>query len=590
MDEEDTEENYIYELDAQDGEYKSGCCMREHSPGIPMVLCTHQACDIWHCKEWVTSQLSINTTQFNQLCESNTLFKCREHGFIHINVSELQQNESEPFEEPAVEIEMDDVKELAIETKRTNRQTEEQEQINVLFRRTCINGILFLEIHEKGTWKAVTKGIMHKYKKKVFQDILSKLFGYEQIKQNKSKLESILYACCGIEEDPKMLVEKVLGSEGLKAVVASIDNAKIGLPFDLFDQMQNEELVTKKSYALSNISGYLEDVFSRLYLLGDAQNTLIVFLEYIWDNLLEIWELHPTDKEYITDALEFTHMYHDSKEYKDLETEYINFQHQQGFQHKHLPFSSFAYGMYLQIDGLLKNLIEKTVLKIALEQTTKSISSKRYSDEQRLYLVQSMGGATVNSGLRKAYGGNFADDKRNMLVDILRSMLLPKDAYESALIAFRIRVENNGGYRILKQKWTNWFGDIINLIQPEIPNIILRYKGDFNVILRTLLDNSELRERYYQIMSEEFPIESTDNDDEDVDIQTDDEDVFDSDLYRELITKVFKESVCGVYNRCIWGYLKSRRPERGSLTLRNSLKLSMSTTKQNILHCNQIKN
>eukprot|EP01083_Nonionella_stella_P072061 194045_1 len=585
MSEDECVDLYIYERDVHGIEYKSGCCMAQHDPesSIRMVLCTekehNKQCDIWYCAQWIQNTLKLNESEYSNLCASRELFKCHGHGFSNMNLDTIRQNE--PYQPPTVDDEAFecDTLELRVDTHHTNRQTEEKEQIELLFRRRCQNGVLLLEMADKGCWKAVSKGIMHKYKKKVFQQVLDKLLGYQQIKQNKDVLEKILYALCGIEEDPLMLIQKVLGSHGIAKVVQILQTHKIGLAYDVFQQIKNAD--ETKSFAISSISGYLEDVYYYLYSLKDpcaddnACTRLLNFLEYIWDHLLNNWKIHPADKDYINDGIKFVSAYHQSTEYELLQEQYQTLLQNPLFEHKHLQFESFAYGMYLQVDGLLKMLIEKTVLEFVLEHTSKHVSAREYDNEQRLYLTQSMIFSTINSQLRKVYGGNYSDQQRDMLIDIIRSMILPDEEYEATKIAFRIRIENNGGYRILTHVWTKWADKVIKLIEPEMPNIVLRYKGKFMGILETLLANVELKLEYQHAIDQGMEVPNHDE----CDTKLDGNEEFDKVRYKVCRDKLFKMIVSGLFNRCIWGYLKSRRPERGSLTLRSSLKLSLSSSK-----------
>eukprot|EP01083_Nonionella_stella_P113906 336274_1 len=247
--------------------------------------------------------------------------------------------------------------------------------------------------------------------------------------------------------------------------------------------------------------------------------------------------------------------------------------------------------MYIQI--LFKKEITKWIMNyINTLNTNQTPNGKQLNSEELFYLRQSMGGATANSRLRIYYGTQYRGFKQNMLVTICRSLLLDSADMVNAKIAFRLKIENRGHLRLLNECGTAWVGEVMDLIKPKLFNLVLMFRGKFQVILDGLLKNISLKESYLKLFDHEdlltkfkLSIEPEDDADrEDIDMKDDDSDMdLDDDqsqsLLSECLDKTYHDFVSGVFTRSIWGYLKPLRPSPSNIAFRNALKLNFGSSK-----------
>ena len=197
-----------------------------------------------------------------------------------------------------------------------------------------------------------------------------------------------------------------------------------------------------------------------------------------------------------------------------------------------------------------------------------------------------MGGATANSKLRVYYGGNFRAHTKTMLIMIVRSMLLDNATLPYARVAFRLKIETRGYLRILNNSCTKWVGELMDLITPNLHNIVLLSGGKFDKILTSLLQNVNLKQRWDDLFDHEHLTEryttyvkERASEKENVEEkQQEPEDLVA--LCALCLDKAFLDFVTGIFHRCIWSYLKPLAPSKETLSLRNKLKLSLSTTKR----------
>eukprot|EP01083_Nonionella_stella_P065693 172320_1 len=482
--------------------------------------------------------------------------------------------------------------ELNITSTRTNRQTEEKSEIKYQFKMTCTNGIMQLEMNNK----PVTKSKLHQLKGHVIKEVLVNLCGYINIDQNVDKLKLILYSLCGIEEDPRTVFEKLFDEETKGNIVELLESAKMMIAFDLFYYIKDHgNKDADKSHILS-ITSFVWDVYVLLHIeFGDALDR---FIEYIWNQLINTWVKYPTDCEFTDEMIAIISLYHESEEYIELEKAYKHLQNSNELDcgHKEMDFCSFAYPLYVYIEEMFIKEVCKLIMDVLVRISPNYNSGKKLNDDELYYLHQSMGGATANSLLRVYYGGNFACDKKQMLISIIRSMLYNSDIdnMSDSKIAYRIQVENRGGYRILTQTFTTLVGKIMSEIEPELNNIVLVYKGNFNVLLQTLIAKEQFQKEFHHLFNSDIVLNAfqskmqdteakrSDEDeefesDEDIDIDIDISSDYARKLYTDCLHKVYLDFMKGLFNRSIWGYLKQLRPTKDSLSLRNKLRVSLTS-------------
>eukprot|EP01084_Bolivina_argentea_P103521 185415_1 len=269
------------------------------------------------------------------LWESENVFKCHKHGF------ETIQREDVIYHPPVVDEFENETKVMTFTTSRKNRQTGVEEEFDVAFRLTVQNGILSLEINEKGEkWEAAKKSSIHKYKKNILQKVLKHMLGYDSIKQHKDRLEIILCALIGVYEDTKLIVERTLGQAAVDEIVGLLQQERMVLIFDVLTVIESDDLC--------NITTYTLDVYNKLF--STHSQILNEFLLTVWQQLIDAWIKHPTDEEFITAVDEYRDTYDDIEQYKALQEVYQNFEDAEWFsEYIEHEFSLFAYDLFDQV-------------------------------------------------------------------------------------------------------------------------------------------------------------------------------------------------------------------------------------------------
>eukprot|EP01084_Bolivina_argentea_P229962 387981_1 len=305
-------DDYQYVIEEwHDDVFKSGCCKHQHVVNTEMIQCSEiweqngicKCCDVFYCLSYVQNTLKLNENSIQALVESEGVFKCHKHGFESIQVDDFI------FQPPVVEELENEQKVMTFTSSRSDRQTGEKEEFDVSFRMTAQNGILFLEINENGEkWQRANKSALHKYKKKIIQNVLKHLFGYDNIKQKKDKLEIILCALIGLDEDTRLIVERTLGGNAVDNVVALLQQERMVLILDVLTVIQGDDLC--------NINSYTVDVYNKLF--STHSQILNEFLLTVWQQIIDEWIKHPTDETFITAIEEYRYIYHDTEQYKAL--------------------------------------------------------------------------------------------------------------------------------------------------------------------------------------------------------------------------------------------------------------------------------
>eukprot|EP01084_Bolivina_argentea_P225150 380561_1 len=581
------EEHKYYIVESwSDEQFKSGCCMKAHPINTPMIQCTeyiqnqdendignqdidendienqdidendienqdeNDTCPIWYCLEYVKTQLNLTENNIHTLCEAEEVFKCHKHGFQNISVNDFA------YQFPIVDQFENETKEIAVESIRTSRQTKQKEKFNVHFKRVVQNGIVSMKIKENdGNWADATKSNIHKYKKHVIKEVLAKLLGYDKVNQKKDKLEKIVLAIVGVEEDARLIVERILGKELEKNVVKLLTDHHVILLFQTRSSIRMGE-------NLCDINEFTKDIYEKFY--DEYSQVVDDFLCIFWMELIANWTKHPTDKEFMQANNDFRDSYHELEEYKKLEQIYNSFQDESWFEkYSGDEFCLFAYDLSIHLINLFVKQVKKYLLKVVIDSVEIDIKRKEMNEEQKWYIAQSIGGATANSMKRKTYGGNLGEEKKEKLHEMIDSMLLNCEDYSKAKIAFRLRIENHG-LRILTEEWTDFVLMLLGKIQPILrQNVVLLSNGHFKDLLNDLLKEIDIQKSFCSLMDQyksDFGIK-----------------VNDEEMYIALRTKLGKDFISGVFNKALWGYLKQIRPPNGRLSLRNSLRVNLST-------------
>ncbi len=125
-------------------------------------------------------------------------------------------------------------------------------------------------------------------------------------------------------------------------------------------------------------------------------------------------------------------------------------------------------------------------------------------------------------------------------------------------------------------------------IQPELNNAVLWTNGNFKPLLEELLDNKTLRKEYIELFEYSTVLElfesmngDSNNNDSDSDIKNDEPEMTKMEtfeLYKDCLNRTFKDTVCGIFNRAVWGYLKQLKPDKDALTMSDKLRLTLNTT------------
>eukprot|EP01084_Bolivina_argentea_P249961 418612_1 len=140
---------------------------------------------------------------------------------------------------------------------------------------------------------------------------------------------------------------------------------------------------------------------------------------------------------------------------------------------------------------------------------------------------------------------------------------------------------------------TEWVVGIMDILKPEMNNSVLWTNGDFKPLLKELLDNESIKKDFMKLFDYSIVLEifnslydskQDDSKQDDMDLDWNKENASEVtkietfELYKQCLDRTFKDNVCGIFNRSIWGHLKQLKPAKDPLTLRNKLRLSLNTT------------
>ena len=472
---------------------------------------------------------------------------------------------------------------LSLTTVKKNRQTQLIQQINLSFKMTAVDGVARLELKENdGAYRVASKSDVTKYRKEVIQDILVNLCGYHDIDQRKSDLEKILYSFFDIEQHPSLVIDRVLTPTIKQEMVAELANHHPVLCYDILKRMQNHHNCNHKEDELTSITSFLEDLYVHLY--RSCFDVLEAFCIMIWTSMIIAWSAHPLDDAFTKSQIKFLTTFHGEEPYKLLQTEYVSVILQSA-QSAHVGkhFGGFAFGIWRHIRGIFTLELLRLFGRKVIGEQRLSAKGKALSSEELYYLQQSMGGATVNSLLRLYYGGNYRRNRRTLLLQMVKSLLLTAENVSNQRVAFRLNIENRGFMRLIHEQCTRWVGIVLSLMEKQMSHLILRHKGDFKCIEQIILQHLHCKNVFmelFDLQKVQQAFEQTISEQTESDAESKDEDLIQStlfaDLYGECLEKVFQDFVHGLVNRKIWGYLKQMKPDpKEHISLRNKLKLTL---------------
>lgn len=465
------------------------------------------------------------------------------------------------------------VKIVHTSTQRKSNNTKKVQHIPIQVKLESVEGVPMLKLKEgDGKWQLASRPLFSKYRKHVVQEVLQLLFGIDHQKKNRKELDALLFAAAGLELDAQGLIDALFDDSMKATIFKKLKMEKTVLLFDI------KEEISAYRDGILDISPFVRDVFQALW--DSKADDLDGFCAFIWDSLTEIWRAHPDDVSFTGATIAFTNEFGDSEEFTKLKSSFDEL-----FDDK--PFRTFAYAMFICTNRIFIHEVAKLVLECGKALSSGILGTGRKLDAEELfYLHQSMGGATANSKLRVYYGGNFRAHTKAMLIIIIRSMILTDATLPHAKVAFRLRIENRGYLRILNGPCTEWVGEVMNLIKPYLQNLVLLSGGKFDKILASILGNDSLKDRWLKLFNQghligKYELYMKDHaSDKENDEEKNQQPADLIGFCEENLEKVYLDFVRGVFNRCIWGYLKPLAPTKETLSLRNKLKLSLSTTKR----------
>ena len=306
--------------------------------------------------------------------------------------------------------------------------------------------------------------------------------------------------------------------------------------------------------------------FFMLFVHEAAMSELISIIAYIMNDMLQSWSEEPTDKQIFVWYRKITSQTDTNDNFTLLKNEFSKLSQGLKCSWKHFVYNLIGYTKREVLRQLRALLVE-----YAMAENNDSIIKLDINDDNDVYFIYAMGGATLNSILRIWYGHNSSKDKQDEKINMVHQLLLQYnsddgDRQKYQQIPNRLIYENRGGMRIMRPELVPICKTMIDSIHHQLKHMIASQQGtNMKDIVKTI-QTKDLKSEFMKLINNE----ASPNLDESESKQ-------DIDKNATALFETFTELLV---SKCVWSHLKKIKPDSNNIALRKKLAVFHNSSHQ----------